>query len=148
MTYSLSPAGESFALPAKADYTDELKRIEELVRQARSEMKEIVVVMGLGFVGAVMAAIVADTKNKNGKNSKFVIGCQRPSPTARRHCRQWRSAGGRSSNGGPVTWQSQPAIAALFDRTAGAARRIARPPARHSAPTVAERRPCFRAWLP
>ena len=80
MTCSISPAGESFPLPSKAEYTDELKRIEELVRQARSEMKEIVVVMGLGFVGAVMAAIVADTKNKNGKNSKFVIGCQRPSP--------------------------------------------------------------------
>jgi len=36
--------------------------------------------MGLGFVGAVMAAIVADTKDSDGKNSKFVIGCQRPSP--------------------------------------------------------------------
>ena len=35
--------------------------------------------MGLGFVGAVMAAIVADTKDKKGKNNKFVIGCQRPS---------------------------------------------------------------------
>jgi len=30
--------------------------------------------MGMGFVGAVMAAIVADTKNKDGKYSKFVIG--------------------------------------------------------------------------
>ncbi len=46
---SLSPSGESFPLPVKADYTSELKRIEELVHQARSENKEIVVVMGLGF---------------------------------------------------------------------------------------------------
>ncbi|TRZ72430.1 MAG: GDP-mannose dehydrogenase, partial [Bacteroidetes bacterium] len=38
------------------------------------------VVMGVGFVGAVMAAIVADTKDKKGNHSKFVIGCQRPSP--------------------------------------------------------------------
>ena len=38
------------------------------------------VVMGVGFVGAVMAAIVADTKDQDGRNSKFVIGCQRPSP--------------------------------------------------------------------
>jgi len=80
MTHSISPAGESFLLPTKEDYNNELKRIEELVHQARSENKEIVVVMGLGFVGAVMAAIVADTKNAGGKNSKFVIGCQRPSP--------------------------------------------------------------------
>jgi len=35
--------------------------------------------MGVGFVGAVMAAIVADTVDKNGKPSKFVIGMQRPS---------------------------------------------------------------------
>ena len=37
--------------------------------------------MGLGFVGAVMAAIVADATDKQtGKPAKFVIGCQRPSP--------------------------------------------------------------------
>jgi len=76
---SLSPAGESFALPLKSDYDAELRRIEQLVNQARNKGQEIVVVMGLGFVGAVMAAIVADTKDKDGKNSKFVIGCQRPS---------------------------------------------------------------------
>jgi nucleotide sugar dehydrogenase len=36
--------------------------------------------MGVGFVGAVMAAIVADTVDKeSGQPSKFVIGCQRPS---------------------------------------------------------------------
>jgi nucleotide sugar dehydrogenase len=77
---SLSPSGESFTLPTKADYSTELKRIEGLVDKARKEKKEIVVVMGLGFVGAVMAAIVADTKDPDGKKSKFVIGCQRPSP--------------------------------------------------------------------
>ena len=76
---SISPAGESFLLPSKSDYESELNRIEELVHQARNKKKEIVVVMGLGFVGAVMAAIVADTKDAKGKNSKFVIGCQRPS---------------------------------------------------------------------
>jgi UDP-N-acetyl-D-glucosamine dehydrogenase len=36
--------------------------------------------MGLGFVGAVMAAIVADSKDAAGQHRKFVIGCQRPSP--------------------------------------------------------------------
>jgi len=76
---SISPSGEGFLLPAKGDDVTELKRIEKLVTAARKDKKEIVVVMGLGFVGAVMAAIVADTKNARGKNSKFVIGCQRPS---------------------------------------------------------------------
>ena len=35
--------------------------------------------MGVGFVGAVMAAIIADTQNETGNSTKFVIGCQRPS---------------------------------------------------------------------
>jgi len=78
--YSASPEGEKFAIPEKGDYAKELKRIESLAETARGEGKEIVVVMGVGFVGAVMAAIIADTVDKDtGKPSKFVIGCQRPS---------------------------------------------------------------------
>jgi len=42
--------------------------------------REIVVVMGVGFVGAVMAAVIADsTDKKTLKPNKFVIGMQRPS---------------------------------------------------------------------
>jgi nucleotide sugar dehydrogenase len=78
--YSVSPAGEKFTIPAKNEYEAEFKRIEALTKTAREEGKEIVVVMGVGFVGAVMAAIVADTTDKKtGHPSKFVIGCQRPS---------------------------------------------------------------------
>ena len=76
---SISPEGEKFAIPEKKDYKAEYKRIEDLVTQARKEGREIVVVMGVGFVGAVMAAIIADTKDENGRYTKFVIGCQRPS---------------------------------------------------------------------
>ena len=37
-------------------------------------------VMGVGFVGAVMAGVVADcTDKETGKPNKFVIGMQRPS---------------------------------------------------------------------
>ena len=78
--YSVSPAGEKFAIPDKSQYAAELKRVESLAQAARKEGKEIVVVMGVGFVGAVMAAIVADTVDKkSGRPGKFVIGCQRPS---------------------------------------------------------------------
>ena len=78
--YSTSPAGEKFAIPTEDQYAEELQRIESLVNAARSEGKEIVVVMGVGFVGAVMAAIVADTVDMgSGQPGKFVIGCQRPS---------------------------------------------------------------------
>ena len=78
---SVSPAGEQFPLPSRQEYAAELSRLEGLAKAARAEGKEVVVVMGVGFVGAVMAAIVADTVDKTtGKPSKFVIGCQRPSP--------------------------------------------------------------------
>ena len=78
--YSVSPNGEKFPLPAKEDYTKEFSRVQSLAETARKESKEIVVVMGVGFVGAVMAAIIADTTDKKtGKPGKFVIGCQRPS---------------------------------------------------------------------
>jgi nucleotide sugar dehydrogenase len=78
--YSKSPSGEQFELPNKADYAVEFERVQALADAARSQTKEVVVVMGLGFVGAVMAAIVADTVDKpSGRPSKFVIGCQRPS---------------------------------------------------------------------
>jgi len=78
--YSISPEGEKFPIPEQDEYAVEFKRIESLVEAARDEGKEIVVVMGVGFVGAVMAAIIADTVDKEtGRPNKFVIGCQRPS---------------------------------------------------------------------
>lgn len=78
--YSIGPEGEKFPVPKQDEYNAEFKRIELLVDAARKEGKEIVVVMGVGFVGAVMAAIIADSVDKKtGKPNKFVIGCQRPS---------------------------------------------------------------------
>ena len=77
--YSVSPAGEKFPIPEKADYAAEFDRIAKLVEENRAAGKEIVAVLGVGFVGAVMAAIVADTKDASGKSGKFVVGVQRPS---------------------------------------------------------------------
>ena len=77
--YSVSPSGEKFPLPKTEDYKTEFENIKKRVKQERAKGREIVVVMGVGFVGAVMAAIVADTVDKKGKPSKFVIGMQRPS---------------------------------------------------------------------
>ena len=99
---SVSPNGEVFALPQKDDYAKEYDRLNLLVKKHRKEGREIVVVMGVGFVGAVMAGVVADSVEKappakgkkarrqNAKNqdltpgstprsTKFVIGMQRPS---------------------------------------------------------------------
>jgi UDP-N-acetyl-D-glucosamine dehydrogenase len=80
MEYSISPDGEKFKIPDEEDYAKEYERLEKLVKEKREEGLEIVVVMGLGFVGAVMAGVVADSVDKKtGKPGKFVIGMQRPS---------------------------------------------------------------------
>lgn len=76
---SISPAGEKFSLPESEDYRVEFEKLKKRVDEERARNREIVVVMGIGFVGAVMAAIVADTVDEKGRSSKFVIGMQRPS---------------------------------------------------------------------
>lgn len=77
---SVSPSGEVFALPSDKDYEKEFKRLQRIVSEQRKLNREIVVVMGVGFVGSVMAGIVADAVDKKtSKPNKFVIGMQRPS---------------------------------------------------------------------
>ena len=80
MEYSISPDGERFAIPQEDDYKSEYERLSLITKKEREKGHEIVVVMGLGFVGAVMAAVVADSVDKKtGQSNKFVIGMQRPS---------------------------------------------------------------------
>ena len=96
---SIAPTGEAFPLPKPEDYEKEFQRLKILVAQFRgkygdtipisdesgscphiSSTPEVVVVMGVGFVGAVMAGVIADSVDKKtGKPNKFVIGMQRPS---------------------------------------------------------------------
>jgi nucleotide sugar dehydrogenase len=77
--YSFSPTGEKFELPKREDYLKEFERLQEVVEKQRALGREIVLVMGIGFVGAVMAAVVADAEDGKGNPTKFVIGMQRPS---------------------------------------------------------------------
>ncbi len=80
MDYSISPDGEQFALPQQDDYKREYERLSTITKREREKGREIVVVMGIGFVGAVMAAVAADSVDKEtGEPNKFVIGMQRPS---------------------------------------------------------------------
>ena len=79
MECSFSPNGEKFPLPSLEEYEREFERLKERAQYQRSLGREIVIVMGLGFVGAVMAAVVADAKDKKGNPTKYVIGMQRPS---------------------------------------------------------------------
>jgi hypothetical protein len=75
---SVCPSGEVFQLPQEKDYEKEFKRLQQIVKEQRSKGREIVVVMGVGFVGAVMAGVVADSVDaQSGNPNKFVIGMQR-----------------------------------------------------------------------
>ncbi|HQB31093.1 MAG TPA: GDP-mannose dehydrogenase, partial [Syntrophales bacterium] len=81
LNVSLSPSGEGFPLPGGDDYRKEFEMLKDLVARERGKGREIVVVMGLGFVGAVMAGVIADSVDREtGRSMKFVIGMQRPSP--------------------------------------------------------------------
>jgi nucleotide sugar dehydrogenase len=79
LKYSLSPTGEKFQIPEPEEYIKEFERLKELVSRQHALGREIVLVMGLGFVGAVMAAVVADAEDQKGDPTKFAIGMQRPS---------------------------------------------------------------------
>ncbi len=79
-TVSMCPNGEAFPLPGTEDYNSELQRLQKMIKVERLKGREIVVVMGVGFVGAVMAGVVADAEDGEGNPKYFVIGMQRPSP--------------------------------------------------------------------
>jgi len=76
---SISPDGEKFLLPIEEDYSREWARLQVLVSEQRRLGREIVVVLGVGFVGVVMASVVADSEDGEGRPGKFVLGVQRPS---------------------------------------------------------------------
>ncbi len=76
---STAPDGTVVELPGRKDYPGELERVQKLVDEQRAMGREICVVMGMGFVGLVMAAIVADAEDEEGNPRYFVIGLQRPS---------------------------------------------------------------------
>jgi UDP-N-acetyl-D-glucosamine dehydrogenase len=78
--FSISPQGERFALPGPDLDRAELDRLESLAGQARSAGREVVVVLGVGFVGAVMAAVIADSVDPAGRPGKLVLAVQRASP--------------------------------------------------------------------
>ncbi len=78
--HSICPSGEKFPLPKDDEYATEFKKMKKLVEKQRLKNREIVVVMGVGFVGSVMAGVVADSVDpESGQPTKFVIGMQRPS---------------------------------------------------------------------
>jgi UDP-N-acetyl-D-glucosamine dehydrogenase len=108
--YSTGPDGQQYPLPEEADYKKEFDRISALADQQRAKGREIVVVIGLGFVGSVMAGVVADSEDEQGNSPYFVIGMQRPSPRS-----FWKI--GYINRGVPPVTSEDPTVDAIIART-------------------------------
>ncbi len=107
---SVAPNGKEYLLPTE----EETKKENEILRKITDENikagKKIVVVQGMGFVGCVMAAVVADAEDENGKPYYFVHGHQRPSVRS-----FWKIP--VINSGIPPVSSSDPEIPEIFART-------------------------------
>ncbi|TSA25923.1 nucleotide sugar dehydrogenase, partial [bacterium] len=79
MKASLSPNGTEYKIPTEADSQKELEELKKITDEQRKLGRKIVAVQGMGFVGCVMAAVVADAVDKRGEPLYFVHGQQRSS---------------------------------------------------------------------
>jgi len=77
--FSLSPDGTEYKLPTEEQSKKEREEILRITNEQRKLGRKIVTVQGLGFVGCVMAVVVADAEDENGKSHYYVHGHQRPS---------------------------------------------------------------------
>ena len=76
---SIAPDGREFVLPTKEESILEKEKINQITEQQRKLGRKIVAVQGLGFVGCVMAVVIADAEDKHGNPIYFVHGHQRAS---------------------------------------------------------------------
>ncbi len=77
--FSISPDGTEYLLPTAEESHFEREEILRITKEQRKLGRQIVTVQGMGFVGCVMAVVVADATDDNGQPSYFVHGHQRPS---------------------------------------------------------------------
>jgi len=72
---SIAPDGKKYAIPSERSIQDAYEGIVKRAQWHRSHGRKIVVVQGLGFVGAAVAAVVAAAKKKEENElCYFVIG--------------------------------------------------------------------------
>lgn len=80
MSISVAPDGREFKFPTQKTSEQELKKLISLTEEQKKKGRKIVVVQGMGFVGSVMAAVVADAEDEEGKSPYFVHGHDLISP--------------------------------------------------------------------
>jgi len=106
---SVSPDNTVYPIPDNHETLNEISRLKKIISTEQKKGKKIVVVQGLGFVGAVMAAVVADCE-KMGSAPYFVIGVDLATPAT-----FWKI---KTINNGHSPIQSEdPEIIPIFKRT-------------------------------
>ena len=79
LNVSLSPDGKEYPLPTPEESAKEREILKQITDEQRKQGRKIVAVQGMGFVGCVMATVVADAEDKDGKPIYYVHGQQRTS---------------------------------------------------------------------
>lgn len=107
---SIAPDGREYPIPTAEDNAAERELLVKITEEQRSMGRKIVAVQGLGFVGCVMAAVVADAADKDGNPYYFVHGHQRASKRS-----YWKVP--VINTGVPPVASSDPEVPEIFHRT-------------------------------
>lgn len=109
LNVSIAPDGTEYPLPNAEDSEKEKAILIQITEEQRKLGRKIVAVQGLGFVGCVMATVVADAVDITGKPIYYVHGQQR---TSRRS--YWKVP--MINTGIPPVSSSDPEVPEIFQR--------------------------------
>lgn len=101
---------KKYPLPTEQENEKEREILKQITAEQRKLGRKIVAVQGLGFVGCVMATVVADATDKDGNPYYFVHGHQRASKRS-----YWKVP--VINSGVPPVASSDPEVPQIFHRT-------------------------------
>ena len=107
---SIAPDGKEYQIPTEEENAREREVLKQITEEQRKLGRKIVAVQGLGFVGCVMATVVADATDKDGNPYYFVHGHQRASKRS-----FWKVP--VINSGIPPVSSSDPEVPDIFRRT-------------------------------
>jgi UDP-N-acetyl-D-glucosamine dehydrogenase len=107
---SLAPNGTEYLLPTEEESRKERDLLAKITKEQRALGRKIVTVQGMGFVGCVMAAVVADATDKDGNPLYYVHGQQRASARS-----YWKVP--VINTGVPPVKSSDPLVPEIFKNT-------------------------------
>ena len=106
---SIAPDGKEYPLPTPEENEKEWLLLQDISQKQRAMGRKVVAVQGLGFVGCVMATVVADAVDASGNPIYYVHGHQRASSRS-----YWKVP--VINTGVPPVSSSDPEVPAIFQR--------------------------------